>query len=246
MYIKYEGIKVFYEQHGKGKPIIFLHGWGSNSRVFLGLIKSIKNHQVTLIDFPGFGRSDEPSSVWNVDNYSKMLKYIIDDLKIENPIIVGHSFGCRVAAIYASKYQVDKLILMGAAGLIDNNKKVSFKVRTYKVLKRILTVFNNERLIRKLQRKFGSSDYVNSSEVMKKILSNTVNEDLTSYYETLENKTLLLWGYKDKQTPMYMGKRLFDLIQDSQLFIFTHAGHYVFIDEEDKVIDAIKTFIGEI
>ena len=102
MFKKIKNIKINYKQYGNGDDVILLHGWGQNIQMMDPLGKNLEgNHRITIIDLPGFGLSSEPESVIGVPDYADVVHELLKELKIKNPIIIGHSFGGRVAICYA-------------------------------------------------------------------------------------------------------------------------------------------------
>ena len=68
MQIKVQGLNVNYIQYGKGKDILLLHGWGQNIEMMKPLGDAFCDRfRITIIDFPGFGQSDEPKEKWTID-----------------------------------------------------------------------------------------------------------------------------------------------------------------------------------
>ena len=62
-----------YIQYGKGKDVVLLHGWGQNIAMMEPLGNKLSNCRVTILDFPGFGKSEEPEEIWSVEDYSNFL-----------------------------------------------------------------------------------------------------------------------------------------------------------------------------
>ena len=111
MKIKIQDLNINYIQYGEGKDILLLHGWGQN----IAMMKPIGDNfcdrfRITIIDFPGFGESDEPKNPWTIENYSIMLEEFIKKTGIKKPIVIGHSFGGRVAIRYCSRNPIEKLV----------------------------------------------------------------------------------------------------------------------------------------
>ena len=123
MTFKYRGLNINYKIEGNGKPIILLHGWGTSMNTFESLTKEIKeNYQVHLIDLIGFGKSDLPLKPINLNEYVLCLYEYINYNNISKPIILGHSFGGRIAIKYASCFNnIEKLILI-FEGFKEKNK----------------------------------------------------------------------------------------------------------------------------
>ena len=81
------GLNFHYTMQGVGSPIILMHGWGCN----LATLASIENvakdtHTVYNVDFPGFGQSQEPSEVWGVEQYTRLIEEFVKIENIQNPI----------------------------------------------------------------------------------------------------------------------------------------------------------------
>ena len=237
-YIDIEDIRVNYKVLGEGKPIILLHGWGCNLHIFRGLQNSLSTYfRVYVLDFPGFGKSSEPPTVWGTENYARMLHFFCTKLQIKKPILVGHSFGGRIA-VYAGKiFPIEKMILVGSAGIKPNRGLWYYmKVYTFKTLKLIcrLSIFQpcREKLLDFFSKKWSSKDYRNANDLMRKILIRIVNEDLKKYMSQLKIPVLLIWGENDITTPLKNAKMIHKLIPNSGLAVLKGAGHYVFLEKE--------------
>ena len=173
--IKIKDINVYYEKSGrKGKKVVLLHGWGQNTEMMAFIADFLSKHFIVYnIDFPGFGKSDEPTSVWGCQDYTEMLRDFCIANKIDNPIFIAHSFGCRIACRYAYKYGAYKMCLTGAAGIRDKRTlKWYIKTYTYKLMKKIMP----ESIKNKYQNKVGSEDYKNASGVMRQTFVKVVND----------------------------------------------------------------------
>jgi pimeloyl-ACP methyl ester carboxylesterase len=240
MEIKIQDVNINYIQYGKGKDILLLHGWGQNIEMMKPLGDAFANRfRITILDLPGFGESEEPKEELSIYDYADILKEMLDEIGVKKPVIIGHSFGGRIGIIYASKYDVKKLILMGAP-CVRSETKESFKVRTLKALKKVpgLSKFENF-----AKNHIGSTDYKNASPVMKKILVNTVNEDLSDCARKIEVPTLLIWGENDVDAPLEDAKKLEALLKDGGLVTYEGGTHYTYLEFLNPVCNVIRTFI---
>ncbi|MBD5247092.1 MAG: alpha/beta hydrolase [Barnesiella sp.] len=251
--LQHNGVKMLYTVEGEGSPVVLMHGWGCTHET----VKSIediclKSHKVYNVDFPGFGASTEPAddgNVWGVEEYTRMIERLAEAEGIENPILIGHSFGGRVAIVYASRNKVDKIVLVDAAG-VKPRRKLSYyiKVYSFKLAKRWFKLVygkeKGERHIEKMRNKRGSSDYANSSAMMKAILSKVVNEDLCHLMPKISAPTLLIWGKNDTATPLSDAKKMEKLIPDAGLVAFDDCGHYSFLDNRPGFAAVLNSFIN--
>ena len=160
--------KLAHIRYGCGENILFLHGWGGNSSSLSCFSKVLKNEfTVTSVDF--FGEWQR-----GFCDYVDGVKEIIDAYRMESVIIVGHSFGGKVAMALAIKYPylVSKLILLSASGVKPKRGlKYKFKVFYNKIFK---------------SDKFASSDYNALTPAMKKTFVDIVNTHLDKELSKIE------------------------------------------------------------
>ena len=239
MIVNIKDIDVNYIQYGKGdKNIVLLHGWGQNIEMMDPIGKRLeKIATITIIDLPGHGNSAEPKDEITIYDYCEVVKELLDKLKIKKPILIGHSFGGRISIIYASKYDTEKLILLGAP-CIRKEQKLSTKVKILKGLKKVPGLNKFEGFAKK---HIGSRDYKNASVVMRKILVNTVNEDLTPCAEKIKCPTLLIWGDNDTEAPLEEAQELEKIINDAGLVVYEGGTHYTYLEFINPVCNVIKT-----
>lgn len=249
--IEYKGITFRYNVEGEGVPFILMHGWGCNSSTLASIANAITpGFKVINVDFPGFGSSDEPKTVWGILDYTAALEALVKAEQItEPPILLGHSFGGRVGIVYASRNKVRKLILVDSAGIRPRHSlKYYFKVYSYKVIKHLLPTIlgkKGEIILDKYRSKSGSSDYNNATPMMRAILSKVVNEDLKHLMPVIKAPTLLIWGEKDTATPLSDAKIIENLIPDAGLVSFPNCGHYSFLENPIQFKAVLNSFIKE-
>lgn len=247
--ITINGINVHYRQVGKGEPIILMHGWGCDSST-MSLFERVglERHEVFNIDLPGFGKSDEPPTPWTVEDYTRMLEEFVKLNAIKNPILLGHSFGGRVAILYASRNAVNKLILVDAAGIKPSRSlKYYAKVYSYKMARRLYPlILGREKAAAKIEQKrgkSGSSDYRNASPMMRQVLVKAVNNDLSGVMKRIDAPTLLMWGENDTATPIADARKMKRLIPRAGLVTFAGAGHFSFLDNPYASAATMRRFI---
>ena len=244
-YFKFSTGEMAYYIIGTGKPIVILHGWGQSFFSFKSIVDELKNeYQIIGIDFLGFGLSDEPSNPLKICDYSFQVKTLLGFLEIENPIIIGHSFGGRIAIDYAADLPVEKLILVSSAGIKHWSLKRSIKVLKYKLLKNTYKIFSKKKL-EALRSKSGSRDYLNASPVMKKTLSNIIKYSSKSDLKKVKSKTYLLWGIKDEETKYSDALIMKNLLKNSVIIPFYESGHFCYLEEKDKFIRELKNILKE-
>lgn len=239
MKIKVKNVLVNYIQYGEGKDILLLHGWGQNIEMmkFLGDNFSEK-FRITILDFPGFGESEEPSSDWTIKDYSDMLEVFIKEVNIKKPIIMGHSFGGRVAIRYSANNPIEKLVLFGSP-CIRHERKLPLSTRILKGIKKLPGM---DKIGEYAKNFIGSRDYKAASPVMRQILVNVVNEDLSDFARKIEEPTLLIWGEHDTEAPVEDAKELEGIMVDAALIVLP-GSHYAYVENLGQVVNILNNFI---
>lgn len=240
MKIKINNININYVQYGEGKDILLLHGWGQNIKMMLPLGNQFcHKYRITILDLPGFGTSEEPTEVWNLHNYTETVAKLMIKLKISNPIIMGHSFGGRIAIDYAANNEVNKLVLFGSP-CIRPQVNLSLKV---KVLKTLVKIPLLKPLAPKIKKYLGSRDYRNASLIMRQILVNVVNKDLSAQAKKITCPTLLIWGTNDQEAPIKDAIDLEKIIKDCALIKIEGASHYAYLEALNYVTSILNKFL---
>ncbi|MCI5789908.1 MAG: alpha/beta hydrolase [Tenericutes bacterium] len=239
MKIKIDNLNINYIQYGEGSDILLLHGWGQNIEMmkFLG-DNFADNHRITILDFPGFGESDEPLSPWTIKDYSLLIEKLVKELDIKKPVVMGHSFGGRVAIYYSSNNPIEKLVLFGSP-CIRKDKELPLSV---KILKGIKKLPGMDKLGEYMKQYIGSRDYKAASPIMRQTLVNVVNEDLTPYAMQIEEPTLLIWGQDDTEAPVSDAKELEQIMNDAALIVLPGT-HYAYLENLNQVVNILNSFI---
>ncbi len=238
MQIKIGNVKVNYIQYGEGMDVLLLHGWGQNIAMMKPLgDKLCDKCRVTILDFPGFGESDEPATPWTITDYAVMLEQFVKELNIKKPVVIGHSFGGRVAICYSANNPIEKLVLFGSP-CIRNDKELSLSI---KILKKLKTLPGLNELGEYMKKYIGSRDYKAASPIMRQTLVNVVNEDLSNYAKKIEEPTLLIWGENDTEAPVEEARDLEKLMVDAALIVLPGT-HYAYLENLVQVVNILKSF----
>lgn len=254
--IEIDGLPVSYSDSGpkEAHPVILMHGWGCTSATVQSIAKALDHKlRVISLDLPGHGDSPEPpllpdGSPWGVYEYADMIEKLIDKLGLENPSLIGHSYGGRVAIVVAShRNDMKQVTLVDSAGIKPKRRLPYYiKVYSYKTMKKLLpAVFGKEsggRMLEKWRGKVGSADYRLSSPVMRMIMSKSVNQDLRKHLPGIKAPTLLIWGEKDTATPLSDARIMEKMIPDSGLVVFENCSHYSFLDNPARFRAVIQAF----
>lgn len=212
--------------------LIILHGWGSNK----GLMKQsfspyMDSFRHIYIDLPGFGGSTCNLSLTTRD-YARVVELLMVHLNASKDIILGHSFGGKVALILEPRV----LVLASSAGIyVPKSLKVRSKIALFKLLKALG--------LSKFREFFVAADAKALSEPMYQTFKNVVNEDFSEEFSLYSGKALICWGESDTATPLSSGEKMKSLISDSKLIVYD-GDHYFFMKHAKDISKNIEdTFL---
>jgi len=227
------------------KTLIFLHGWGVDSQLWFKIVPELinKNYSLYFLDLPGFGQSQVPNTVYDVDDYKKIVYEFIKKLGLKKINLIGHSFGGRITIKIAAENPnfLEKIILVDAAGIIHDSRKKKLLTIISKFIKPIFKPSFMEPLRKKFYLLIGS-EYLENIK-LSKIFTKVVMEDLTHLFSKIKKQVLIIWGRDDKVTSLDDGELMNKLIPKSKLVVFEKAGHFSFLDAPKEFVKALTEFI---
>lgn len=240
--------QVFGEKGAKGYPLLILHGWGSKIERWAPIAEKLAESGVKVIvpDIPGFGDLEKLSNPWKMNDYLKWLEEFRTETGLNDFYLAGHSFGGALAVKMAIKYpqNVQKLFLISAASVRKKTNKKSF----IKSLAKIASKFSFLPMygfIRKAFYKFiiRRSDYPYVEGTMKETFKNVINEDLAQFTGFIKMPTIIIWGDKDKSTPVEDAYFMNEKIKDTKLLIIKGAGHALNKECPETLVEKILSNI---
>ncbi len=207
----------------KEKNIIILHGWGSNKEIMKASFSNLfDNYRHIYIDMPGFGKSST-KSVLTTKDYQEILDIFLTQSNFKKDIILGHSFGGKVATLL----EPDLLVLLSSAGInVPKAWDIKLKIKVFKFLK----LFG----LGRFRDYFTSKDVDQMDENMYETFKNVVDEDFSAFFANYKGKALLFWGKLDTATPLLSGEKINSLIKKSK--IFPLEGDHFFFSKHAKFI----------
>lgn len=263
-YVEVEkGVKLFVNDLNPtgNKPILFIHGWPVNHKMFEYQYNILprSGYRCVLFDIRGFGQSDAPWGGYDYDRLADDTRIVADTLKLENFILAGFSVGGAIAIRYMARHKghnVRKLALISAAapsfvqrpgfpyGMTVSavNNQIA---QTYYNRPQMLTEFGVNFFASKITPSFRgwfqSLGLSASSYGTIKLLESLRNEDLRQDLASIRVPTGIFHGALDKICPFPLAEAQNRGIRDSKLFRFAKSGHGVFYDELESFNN---TFLG--
>ena len=216
-------------------PVLVLHGWGASIDAVGSIFDGFAGRfEVAAVDLPGFGESPEPPAAWDVAAYVRFVLGVCDELGLERFSLVGHSFGARIGIVLAATHpdRIARMVLTGAAGIRPRRKPSYYvKVGVAKAGRVVGAVGGapGRRLQDRMRRRVASSDWLDASEQMRGTFRRVIAEDLSPHLPHIRASTLLVWGERDEDTPLWMGRQMEQAIPDAGLVVLD-GGHYAYAE----------------
>ena len=216
------------------KELFIVHGWAYSVEPWDKVIENLKNAglKVKMLNVPGL--TAPSSEIWDIEKYVDWANKSIPT----GATVLGHSNGGRILMNLCVKKpkKIGHLILLDSAGVYEK----SFKRGILKFFAVLLKPLKKINFLNKLFHKLtGSTDYYNAPENMKKTMTNLLKSDKFLEPEKILTKTTILWGEKDKSTPLRQAKILNEKIQGSTCKTFTGWGHVPYKTHPDELTKEI-------
>ena len=233
---------IFGEQLGLGTAkVLALHGWGRDHHDFDRLLVGAgeTSFGALAIDLPGFGSTPPPVSAWGTEQYARSIAVLLDEL-VDRPILLGHSFGGRVALQLAALYpeRIGGLVLTGVPLSPPTTKsRPPIGYRTVRFLHRSHLL--GDKGLERARQRYGSRDYRSADGVMRDVLVRAVNERYEEVISKVTAPVQLVWGETDTVVPLEQAKLALAQFSNAHLSVLASVGHLVPTEAPEALHEAL-------
>lgn len=206
---------------GSPARVVALHGWGRTGADFSGLLAGL---DALAIHLPGFGPAGAPDAVWGTEDYARLVADAIEPL---GPVVVvGHSFGGRVAVrLAAARPELVTALVLTGAPLVRltaaSKPRVSYRIA--KALNRVGLIPDS--VMEARRKKAGSADYNAAHGIMRDIMVKTVNENYDDDLARITAPTWMVWGESDTAAPTAAGRVAAERIRGARWTVVSGEAH---------------------
>jgi len=214
--------QLHYRSIGSGPPLIFVHGVLYDSRGYKQLLKLLaKKYTVYALDLPMHGFSPAPSEYLSLDSFVNVVRELVQECNIKNPIVCAHSAGAMAAMLYAKQFRVKELWLFDPAGIPSSPRRLlgSIIFRTHikyyllhplRMLNAIIiSLYNLIRYARHWK--------------MWRVFREAILEDFRPVMKKITCPVTLFWGEDDTIIPLTRAKEFLKYLSKAKLITFKHC-----------------------
>ena len=228
------------------QSLVFIHGSGGNSSVWSHQYSKLhKVFNIAAINLPGHGRSGGHGEK-DILKYVLNLKDILGVLKLERPILIGHSLGAAIALDFAAKYpqEISGVVATGGGLTLPVNPDIldGFRKQPEFVLDMIckfsLAKENRPKFFDALRASLGQANV----DVVSGDMLACSKFDLTGELPKIIAPILVICGTEDKMTPPASSERIVAGIAGAQLVLIEGAGHMVMMEKPSAFNDTLRDF----
>lgn len=236
------------------RALVFIHGSGDSARIWRLQTEYFEQagREAFAIDLPGHGQRPDmfPPEEVTVPEYAHVAhKIITDELKLERPIIAGHSLGGAVALMMALEYgsELGGLILVGTGArlrvlpsILEDARQAPDQARA-SLAEFAVTQAN----IATVPQQVAREQVMPGPTILYRDLAACNVFDVMQRLQEIQLPTLIICGIDDRLTPVKYSEYMHKQIAGSKLHVFPDAGHYVMREQPEAVNRAIEAWLEE-
>jgi len=258
----FRGENLVYELRGEGIPVMLLHGFTEDRRIWDPVIAGIENkYNWILPDLPGSGQSLFNSRLGGLNEFSEMIPAIMDQEKIPELVLIGHSMGGYISLAFAQNHpdKIKGLGLFHSSAYADSEEKKESRNKNILFIRKNGTVpFVNQAIPSLFSENFKSQN----PEEIRSIIDRYTNftpDSLVQYLEAMKQRpsrkevltsitkpVLFIMGEEDKAVPLKDALEQCHLPQISYIHILTHSAHMGMIEETSLCNSILDRFLEQI
>jgi non-heme chloroperoxidase len=259
-----DGAVLRYEERGRGRPLVLLHGVCMSSEFFREQGPLAERHRVIAVDFRGHGQSPPCDHGHTVAQYARDVHQLIEQLALDDVVLVGWSMGSIVTWQYLRQFGVHRLAaqvvvsqgpsdlkrddwplgmlelaeLAGLCDAIQEDMAEAFADFAPAMFAEALDESTRAWVLHEILR-------CRPTTATAILLSQTL-PDARAVLHELALPTLLVWGRDEKLMPVAAGEWLRDHVPGSELVVFERSGHCPMLEEPERFNELVSEFVGRL
>ena len=260
--IQTENYDISYRKKGSGKPVVFVHGFGEDGRIWDLVVEDLQNQFECIVpDIPGSGESVMKRGAWTMDSFADAIKLIFDKEQFSSATMIGHSMGGYITLAFAEKFadRLNGFGLFHSSAFADNEEKKSTRKRGIQFIEEHGAIKFLEQSTPNLFSDIFKTQHPETVEELVDKFTNFQDEALVHYYhammqrpdrtEILKNypgPILFILGENDTAIPLADGLQQSHMPRLSYIHILRNSGHLGMIEETQKCREILQKFLQDI
>ncbi len=259
-YIKQNEKRIAYSSEGRGKAVVFVHGFCEDSGIWDEFKQDLleKKYRVVCVDLPGFGDSEVMGDL-TIDGMADVVKAVVDHLSLDNIVLIGHSMGGYTGLAYARKFPQDLsgLGIFHSHPYADAEEKKANRYKGIDFIRRqghflfvkqlIPSLFapgferSNRFLVDRLihqASKYDPEGIINAQAAMAE------RPDQSEVLKNIEVPVLFIIGEKDKAITMEQSMNQTSLPDISSVHVMEKVGHMGMFESKRKTQLMVRQFVN--
>jgi len=258
-FIKFKEKKIEYTKKGNGKAIVFLHGYLESSIVWEQVENYLsKNYTTISIDLPGHGNSELIEEIETMELMAETINEVLENEKISEATIIGHSMGGYVALEFYSKYtnKVSGLCLFHSTPFADDQQRKEYRSQVIELIKAGKHITLAKEHVEKTFAKSNLEKFQQEIGFLKVVAVNTkpqtaiatlegmkIRKDHSKTFENISKKALWILGTEDNFIPIDVTSKV-QLPKNVKVQKLEKVGHQGHIENFTKTIEILTEFIN--
>jgi 3-oxoadipate enol-lactonase len=246
-------VDLFYEVHGEGSPMIFLHGFPFDHTIWLPIVPLLcEDAQLILPDLRGFGRSPVTDDVYTMRLLADDIIRLMDRLEIEKAVLVGHSMGGYISLAFAQAYpgRLAGLGLVATQAAADNPERRQSRYKTAEAVAHkgarvvassmVSTLTPRQDLVQAI------SDLIlraNPTGIVGALKGMAERPDYTGLLSEITAPAVVIAGTDDQIMPQERPREMAQMLPKGWLVEVAGGGHMLMMEEPDAVASALRQLL---
>ncbi len=250
MWVEADQIRMYYESHGHGQVVVFLHGYPFDHTIWDPLLPYLSPRiQAILLDLRGFGKTDAPAGTYTMLQYAEDVAVVLDSMGIEKAVLVGHSLGGYIAFAFAQKYphRLSGLGLVATQAVADTPEQRQGRYTTVeKVLAQGSVVAADMMppiVTADVELRFRLRELILQASpqgIAGTLRGMAERPDFSSFLPEIRVPVEIVAGENDRGIPLERSREMERLLPNAHLTVVSGAGHMVMLEAPQATAEALN------